>query len=234
MPVETLFHTDEPPLVMSYWHPIAWTEALTQRGHSRVMARFHGVTGACGDQLLHHVPGNSEDRVGAGAVRTADQESFARLWPHLRALEGASGLPRTPKRRGWTIVLALSASARDLAVTWRVLDADDAIDAGTRAEGVDTGQPGPARRLVARKRAGVGPAQALAAGDSPTGRAGCGPGQRAACCGAVPRTRRAGPARGRRLESHVGVAGLLACFHCGALADPARYAPECVGPQCRE
>lgn len=234
MPVVTLFHADGPPLVMSYWHPIAWTEALAQCGHSRAMARFHGVSGAGGDQLLDHVPGNSEDRGGAGAVRTANQELFARLWPHMRALGGASGLLRTLKRRGWTIVLAFSASARDLAVMWCVLDADDVIDAGTRAEGVDTGKPAPARRLVARRKAGVGPAQALVGGDSSIGRAGRGPGQGAVCCGAVPRTRRAGPARGRRLEGHVGVAGLLACFNCGALADPARYAPECVWPQCRE
>ncbi|MGW6405196.1 hypothetical protein [Streptomyces sp. NPDC055134] len=233
MPVVTLLQADGPPLVMSYWHPIAWTESLAQFGHSRAMARIHGVNGRCGDQLLDNVSGNSEDRGGAGAVRTANQALFARLWPNMRALGSASGLLRTLKRRGWTIVLAFFVSARDLAVMCGVMDADDVLDAGTRAEGVDNGKPAPDRRPVALKKAGVGPAQALFAGGRPTGRAGCGPGHGADCRGAVPRTRGAGPARGRRLEGHVGVAELLACLNGGALADPARYAPEFVWPQCR-
>lgn len=233
MPVVTLFHADGPPLVMSYRHPIAWTSALAQRGHRRAMARIDGVSGTCDDKLLDHVPAHSEDCDGAGAVGTANQELFSPLWFHMRALAGASGLLRTLKRRGWTIILAFSASARDLAVRWCVLDADDVIDDGTRAEGVDTGKPAPDRRPVAPKKAGVGPAQAPAAGYNPTGRAGRGPGQGAVCSGAVPRTRRAGPARGRRLEGHVGVAGHLDCVYGGALADPARHAPEFVWPHCR-
>ncbi|MFE5023162.1 hypothetical protein ACFRAO_07500 [Streptomyces sp. NPDC056656] len=234
MPVVTLLHADGPPLVMSYWHPIAWTEAPAQFGHSRAMARIHGVSGRCGDRLLDNVPGNSEDRGGARAVRTANQVLFARLWPHVRTLGSTSGLLRTLKRRGWTIVLAFFASARDLAVMCGVMDTDDVLDAGARAEGVDTGKPAPDRRPVALKKAGEGPARALFAGDSPTGRAGRGPGQGAVCRGAVPRTRGAGPARGRRLEGHVGVAELLACLNGGALADPARCAPEFVWPQGRE
>ncbi|MFD3479128.1 hypothetical protein [Streptomyces sp. NPDC058695] len=235
MPVMRLLHADGPPLVRSYWHPIAGTDALgAQFGHSRAMARNHGVGRRCGDQLVNNVPANSADRGGAGAVRTANQTLFARLWPHMRPLGGAFGLPRMLKRRGWTIVLAFSASARDLAVMCRVMDADDVLDADTSAEGEDTGKPALERRPVALKKAGVGPARALFAGHSPTGRAACGPGHGAVCRRAVPRTREADPARGRRLEDHVGVAALLACLNGGALADPARYTPESVWPQCRE
>ncbi|MER7196356.1 hypothetical protein CG723_22505 [Streptomyces sp. CB01635] len=234
MTVVTLLHADGPPLVMSYWHPVAGTEALAQFGRSRAMARNHGVSGRCGDQLLDNVPANSADRGGAGAVRTANQTLFARLWPRMRPLGSASGLPRTLKRRAWTFALAFSASARDLAVMCGVMDADDVLDADTSAEGENTGKPAPERRPVALKKAGVGPARALFADDSPTGRAGCGPGQGAVCRRAVPRTRGAGPVRGRRLEGHVGVAEFLACLNGGALAAPARYAPESVWPQCRE
>lgn len=235
MSVVTPLHADGPPLVMSHWHPIAWIEALAQFRHSRAIARIHGVSGRCGDQLLDNVPANSEDRGGARAVRTANQALFARLWPPMRPLGSASGLLRTLKRRGWTIVLAFLGSARDLAVMCGVMDADDKLDTGTSAEGVDSGRPAPDRRPVALKKAGVGSARALfAGGDSLTGRAGRDPGQGAVCRGAVPRTRGAGPARGRRLEGHVGVAELLAGLNGGALADPARYAPGFVWPQCRE
>lgn len=212
MPAVTLFHADAPPLVRSHRHPIGWTEALAQCPHSRAMARIDGVSGTCGDEQLDHVPAKSEDRGGAGPLRTAHQELGGRLWPHRRALVGASGLPRTRKGRGWMIVRVVSPSARHLAATWSVLDASDVIDAATRAEGVDTREPGPDPRPVALKKAGMAPARALIAGYSLTGRAGCGPGRGTASCGAVPRTRRSGSARGRHLEGHVGVAGLRACF----------------------
>ncbi|WP_329437283.1 hypothetical protein OG564_43405 [Streptomyces sp. NBC_01280] len=220
MPVVTRFHADAPPLVMSHWHPIGWTEALAQCRHSRAMARIDGVSGTCGDELLDHVPAKSEDGGEAGSVRTANQELRGRLWPHRRGLVGASGLRRTRKRRGWMIVFSLSASARDLAATWSVLDVGDVIDAATRAEGLDTGKPGPDRRHVALKKADVAPVQALVAGDSLTKRAGCGPGRGAASFGAVPRTRPAGFARGRRLEGHAGVAGLRTCFNGRAYRGP--------------
>ncbi|MFD7206435.1 hypothetical protein [Streptomyces sp. NPDC059893] len=234
MPVVTLFHADAPPLVMSHWHPIGWTEALAQCRHSRAMARIDGVSGTCADELPDHVPAKSEDCGGAGSVRTAHQKLCGRLWPRRRAFAGASGLLRTRKRRGWMVVFAFSASARDLAVTWRVLDVGDVIDAATGAEGLDTREPGSDRRPVALKKADVAPVQALVAGYSPEGRAGCVQGRGAASFGAVPRTRRAGFARGRRLEGGVGVAGLRTCFNGGALADPARCAPEFVWPHCSE
>lgn len=233
MRVVTLLHADGPPLVVGYWHPIAWTSALAQSRHRRAMARIDGVSSTCGDELPDHVPANREDCGGAGAVGTANQELSARLRSHMRALVGTSGLVRTVKGRGWTIVLAFPASARDLAARWCVLDADAVTDTGTRARGVDTGKPVPDRGPVALKKAGVGPPQALVARHSPTGRAGCGPGQGAVCSGAVPRTRRAGPARGRRLEGHLGVAGRRACSNGGVLADPALCAPDFVGPHCR-
>lgn len=184
----TLVHADEPPLVISRWHPIAWTETLAQCGRSWAMARIHKVSGTCGDQLLDHplCTGEGRGRGGAATARTVNQGLFARLWPHMRAPGGASGRPRTLRRRCSTV------------------------------------------------KAVVGPAQAVAAADRPTGRAGCGPGQGAVCRGPVPRTRRSGPARGRRLEGRVGVAGPLACFNDRAYADPARYAPDFVGPHCRE
>ncbi|MFF2471407.1 hypothetical protein [Streptomyces sp. NPDC058066] len=74
MPVVTLFHADAPPLVMSRWHPIGWTEALAQCRHSRAMARIDGVSGTCADELPDHVPAKSEDCGGAGSVQNGESE----------------------------------------------------------------------------------------------------------------------------------------------------------------
>ncbi|MFJ7280187.1 HAD family hydrolase [Kitasatospora sp. NPDC098663] len=227
MPGAALFDVDGTLLDTSYWHTVAWTEALAQFGYTPAMARIHASIGMAGDQLLDHLLGDGRDRGENEAISSAHQALFARYWPNLRAFDGATDLLRELKRRGWTIVLASSASARDLRVMRRALEADDVIDAATCADDVDAGKPAPDLVSAALAKAGVGPDQALFVGDTPwdvqaAGRAGVtciavlsgGVGERA--------LRAAGA-----LEVHAGVTELLAHLDGSALADPARYT---VGP----
>ncbi|MFJ7280777.1 HAD family hydrolase [Kitasatospora sp. NPDC098663] len=100
------------------------------------------------------------DRPGApGAVRP--------LLAPLRAFDAAAGLLRDLAGRGWTIVLASSASGRDLEVMRRVLDADDVIDAATRADDVDASKPAPDLVRSALTKVGAGPGEAVFVGDTP-------------------------------------------------------------------
>ncbi|MBV6702951.1 HAD family hydrolase [Kitasatospora aureofaciens] len=116
MPAAALFDVDGTLLDTSYWHTVAWTEALGQFGHTPATARIHGAIGMGGDQLLDHLLGEDHDRDQDEAISAAHQALFARFWPRLRAFDSAGGLLRELKRRGWTITLASSASARDLQV----------------------------------------------------------------------------------------------------------------------
>lgn len=223
MPATALFDVDGTLLDTSYWHTIAWTEALAQFSHHPVMARIHGAIGMGGDQLLDHVLGDDRDRSEDEAISAAHQALFARLWPGLRAFDGAADLLRELKRRGWSIVLASSASARDLAVMRRVLDADDVIDAATSADDVDASKPAPDLVHAALDKAGVGPQQALFVGDTPWDVQAAG--QAKVPCIAVlsggfgERVLRAAGA----LEVHTTVAELLTRLDGSALADPNRY-----------
>ncbi|MFB9579149.1 HAD family hydrolase, partial [Streptomyces yanii] len=108
MPAAVLFDVDGTLLDTSYWHTIAWTEALAQFGHTPAMARIHGAIGMGGDQLLEHLLGQDRDRSEDEAISAAHQALFARFWPGLRAFDGAAALLRELRRRGWSIVLASS------------------------------------------------------------------------------------------------------------------------------
>ncbi|MGK4585269.1 HAD family hydrolase [Kitasatospora sp. HPMI-4] len=225
MPAAALFDVDGTLLDTSYWHTIAWTEALAQFGHTPAMARIHGAIGMGGDQLLDHLLDDRRDRDEDKAISTAHQALFARLWPNLRAFDGAADLLRALKRRGWKIVLASSASARDLAVMRRALGADDVIDAATSADDVDASKPAPDIVHAALAKAGVEPDQALFVGDTPWD-------VQAAARAKVPCIAVLSGGFGEQalrssgaLEVHTSVTELLARLDGSALADPARYAP---------
>ncbi|MFI8461857.1 HAD family hydrolase [Kitasatospora sp. NPDC085464] len=161
-----LFDVDGTLLDTNYLHTMAWAEALTQFGHTPPMARIHGAVGMGGDQLLDHLLPQDRDRDQDPAIDHAHQVLFARYWPTLRAFDGAAALLRDLAGRGWTIVLASSASARDLQVMRRVLDADDAISDATCADDVDASKPAPDLVHAALAKAGVDSDQALFIGDT--------------------------------------------------------------------
>jgi HAD superfamily hydrolase (TIGR01509 family) len=161
-----LFDVDGTLLDTSYLHTMAWAEAFAQFGHTPAMARIHGAVGMGGDQLLDHLLGEGRDRNQDAAIDAAHQVLFARYWPTLRAFDGAAELLCDLAGRGWKIVLASSASARDLSVMRRVLDADDAITAATCADDVQASKPAPDLVHTALAKAGAEPDQALFIGDT--------------------------------------------------------------------
>ncbi|MFF3006748.1 HAD family hydrolase [Kitasatospora sp. NPDC057940] len=166
MAAAALFDVDGTLLDTNYWHTIAWAEAFAQFGHAPAMARIHGAIGMGGDQLLDHLLGEDRDRAEDDALSAAQQALYARFWPRLRAFEGAAGLLRALAARGWTVVLASSASKRDLDVMRRALDADDAITAVTGADDVQTSKPAPDLVRAALDKAAARPDEAVFIGDT--------------------------------------------------------------------
>lgn len=161
-----LFDVDGTLLDTNYLHTLAWAEALAQYGHAPAMALVHSSIGMGGDQLLDRVLGRDRDHAEDDDISSAHQALYARFWPRLRPFDGAADLLRALAGRGWTVVLASSASGRDLEVMRRVLDADDAITAVTGADDVDASKPAPDLVRAALGKAGAGPHEAVFVGDT--------------------------------------------------------------------
>ena len=161
-----LFDVDGTLLDTNYLHTLAWAEALSQYGHAPAMALIHASIGMGGDQLLDHVLGPDRDHASDADISSAHQALYARFWPRLRPFDGAADLLRAVAARGWTVVLASSASARDLSVMRRVLDADDAVSAATGSDDVDASKPAPDLVRAALDRADAGPDEAVFVGDT--------------------------------------------------------------------
>ncbi|MBD0694807.1 HAD family hydrolase [Streptomyces sp. CBMA123] len=161
-----LFDVDGTLLDTNYLHTVAWAEALAQYDHHPAMARIHRAIGMGGDQLLDELLGPDRDPSQDEEISAAQKALYGRFWPRLRAFDGAAALLRAVTARGWTVVLASSASGRDLEVMRRALGADDAITEATSADDVRQSKPAPDLVHAALDKAGARTDEAVFVGDT--------------------------------------------------------------------
>ncbi|MFF7457055.1 HAD family hydrolase [Kitasatospora sp. NPDC008115] len=161
-----LFDVDGTLLDTTYLHTLAWWEALRQYRRTVPAARVHRAVGMGADRLLDHLLGEDRDRGDDEAVTAAHDALYARYWPVVRPLPDAGELLRSCARRGWRVVLASSASERELTALRAALDADEVIAAVTTADDVAATKPEPDLVRAALDRADSAPELAVFVGDT--------------------------------------------------------------------
>ncbi|GGV86750.1 haloacid dehalogenase [Streptomyces gelaticus] len=138
-----LFDVDGTLADTNYLHVTAWWEALRQGGYTVPMAEVHGAIGLGSEDLLGKLLGEDRDRGQDTYLDNAHSVFYATYFERLPALADAGDLLRALASRGWKVVLATSASARELEALRRAIDADDAIAGATSADDVREGKPAP-------------------------------------------------------------------------------------------
>jgi HAD superfamily hydrolase (TIGR01509 family) len=161
-----LFDVDGTLVDSTYLHTVTWWEALRQYGHEVPAHRVHRAVGLGTGPLLDHLLGEGRDRSDDDAMDAAHQALYTALWPALRPLPGARELVRACADRGWTVVLATSASAREVARLREVLDVDDAIAHHLDADSVEAAKPAPDLVHRSLEAAGAPPERAVLVGDT--------------------------------------------------------------------
>lgn len=161
-----LFDVDGTLVDSNYQHALAWWEALRQYGHTVPLAATHRAVGMGTDQLLDRLLGTDRDADESAAIAAAHEALAARFWPSLTALPDASALIRACARRGWSTVLATSASARELDVLRKIVDAEDVLAAVTSGDDVERAKPAPDVVGTALRRVGADPARSVMIGDT--------------------------------------------------------------------
>lgn len=161
-----LFDVDGTLIDSNYLHTLAWWQAFRQLGHDVPMAAIHRCIGMGGDKLLVHLLG--EDRnTGEDAELSAGHDAiFSTHWPSLRAFEGAAELVHQCADAGLTVVLASSASGRELKVLREVLGADSAICAATSSSDAEHSKPSPDILQAALDAGGLSAERTVLVGDS--------------------------------------------------------------------
>ncbi len=161
-----LFDVDGTLVDTTYLHAVTWWEAFRQHGHHVAMVRIHRAIGMGSDKLLDHLLPDDRDRALDDAMRSAHTALYAPYWPRLRAFDRAADLLRACANRGLRVVLASSATDRELRALRDALDAQEAIAAATSS--ADAGESKPASDIVqiALERGEVAPDAAVFVGDS--------------------------------------------------------------------
>ena len=161
-----LFDVDGTLVDTNYLHTVTWWEALRQYGHHVPMARIHRSIGMGSDKLIDHLLSDDRDRALDAELRSVRRALYAPYWPRLRAFDGAAELLRECARRGLRVVLASSASEREMRALRNALDADDVVTAATCADDVKASKPAPDIVHSALERAEVTPDAAVFVGDT--------------------------------------------------------------------
>ncbi|NJC82659.1 HAD family hydrolase [Planosporangium mesophilum] len=161
-----LFDVDGTLVDTNYLHAVSWWEALRQGGHTVPTARIHRAIGMGSDKLLDHLLDADRDREADDELRAAHLTLYTTYWERLRPLPGAAELLRTCAGRGLRVVLASSASKKELGVLRRALDADDVISAATSKSDAGASKPDPDILAVAMAESGLSADRAVMVGDS--------------------------------------------------------------------
>ena len=161
-----IFDVDGTLVDTNYLHAVCWWEAFRQYGQHVDMAAIHGAIGMGSDKLLDHLLPEDRDRDADDDMTAAHRSLYGVFWTRLRAFDGAADLLRACADRGMKVILASSASSKELEALRAALDADDAITAATSSTEVEASKPAPDLVTVALDRAGVEPGRAVFVGDS--------------------------------------------------------------------
>ncbi len=161
-----IFDVDGTLVDTNYLHAVCWWEAFRQHGQHVDMADVHRAIGMGSDKLLDRVLPKDRDRDADDDITAAHRSLYGAYWTRLRAFDGAADLLRACAGRGMKVVLASSASEKELAALRAALDADDAIADATSASEAGASKPAPDLVEIALDRAGVEPGRAVFVGDA--------------------------------------------------------------------
>ncbi|MEV0471701.1 HAD family hydrolase [Streptomyces prunicolor] len=161
-----IFDVDGTLVDTNHLHVVTWWEAFRQGGHRVPMRDIHRAVGLSGDDLIEHLLRKDRDRADDEQFVAAHHALYATYFDRLPALDAAGDLLRALAGRGWTIVLATSASGPELAALRRAIGADDVILGAASADDVADGKPAPDPVQQARELAGVPSERAVFVGDT--------------------------------------------------------------------
>ncbi|MFJ8141073.1 HAD family hydrolase [Streptomyces sp. NPDC096013] len=161
-----IFDVDGTLVDTNHLHVVTWWEAFRQGGHRVPMREIHRAVGLGGGDLIEHLLGKDRDRGDDEQFVAAHHALYATYFDRLPPLAAAGDLLRELAGRGWTIVLATSASGAELAALRRAIDADEVILGAASADDVADGKPAPDPVQQARELAGVESERAVFVGDT--------------------------------------------------------------------
>jgi HAD superfamily hydrolase (TIGR01509 family) len=146
----------------NHLHAVAWAEAFAQQDRVVPTADIHSRIGMGAERLIEELGGKDV----VDEITAAHTALYGQWAGHLRALPGARDLLKGLKDRGLTVVLASSASEREMKALLTALDAEGLYDDVTTSADAEGAKPAPDILQVALDKAGLSASDAVMVGDA--------------------------------------------------------------------
>ena len=161
-PPAVIFDVDGTLVDTNYLHTLAWARGVRDAGETISMSAVHRLIGMGSDQLVEKLLGHESDEASDG--HTAH---FEKLMEEIKAFPSASELLDEVHRRGARVVLASSASEKELdAMLEAVSPVEGSIDHIVKKDDVEESKPAPDIFSVALEDAGLEASSTLVVGDT--------------------------------------------------------------------
>ena len=149
----------------NYQHALAWYLALRQHDMVVPIWQLHRHLGMGGDQLVGAVAGRDFEAECGGAARAAHDALYLASIESVSPFASARELLQELRARGSRVILASSASAREVDHYLDLLEAREIVDGWTSSADVERTKPHPDLVFAALEK--LGDHDAVMIGDSP-------------------------------------------------------------------
>lgn len=149
-------------------HARAWVDVGDEFGHDIEFGRVRWLVGMGGDRVLPELTGIEEETDEGTRILDRRGEIFReRYLPRLSAFPGTHELLGRLRDDGLELVIATSASAKDLKALLKQARLEDLIDDSTNSDEAESSKPAPDIVQAALDKAGVPAPEAVMLGDTP-------------------------------------------------------------------
>lgn len=149
-------------------HARAWVDVGDEFGHDIEFGRVRWLIGMGGDRVLPELTGIEEESDEGTKILERRGEIFRdRYLPRLSAFPGAHELLERLRNDGVELVIATSASEKDLKALLKQARLEDLIDDSTNSDEAESSKPAPDIVQAALEKAGVPASRTVMLGDTP-------------------------------------------------------------------
>jgi HAD superfamily hydrolase (TIGR01509 family) len=149
-------------------HARAWVDVGAEFGHAIAFDEVRWLIGMGGDKVLPRLTGIEEESDEGQRISERRGEIFReRYLPSLQATPGASELVARMRDAGLKLVVATSASEKDLTALLEQVGLESLGEKATNADDAEESKPSPDIVEAALKQSGVRAGQAVMLGDTP-------------------------------------------------------------------
>lgn len=150
-------------------HAQAWVEAFANHGYDVPFDQVRPLMGMGGDQLMPHLFSELSDEEEPGKTIASEHKELVltKYRPQLKPTAGARDLVEKLMADDLHVIVATSASDRELAVMLKVADVEDLLQETTTSSDAENSKPAPDIVQAALHKAQLDPDRVVMLADTP-------------------------------------------------------------------